>query len=74
MAKEFSMNINRDMLNTKVAENPKTNDDSMNAIMRVADDIMSVFEKNKTSMEDAYITLISLADSIYMYSTLDDKL
>ena len=74
MSKEFSMNINRDMLNTKVADNPKINDESMNGVMRLADDIMGVFEKNKTSMEDAYLTLISLADSIYMYSTLDNNL
>jgi hypothetical protein len=68
------MNINRALLNTEVPQNPKTSDENMNRVMRLCDDIMGVFEKNNSTMEEAYLTLVSLADSIYMYSMFNDKL
>jgi hypothetical protein len=74
MPEKFQMNINRNLLNSEVPQNPKTSDDNMNRVMRLCDDIMGVFEKNNSTMEEAYLTLVSLADSIYMYSMFNDKL
>lgn len=73
MAKEFSMQINRSLLNTNIPQNSQVDNDEMTKLMRVADDIMAVFDKHKVTMEDAYQALISLADSIYLYSTYDEK-
>jgi hypothetical protein len=43
-------------------------------VMRTADEIIEVFAKRKTSMEDAWLILASLADSIYMYATTGEDL
>ena len=48
--------------------------DVLNETMRVADEILEVFRKNKTTMMDAFMILSSLADSIYMYSTFGEEL
>ena len=74
MAKEFNMQINKNLLNTNVPRNPRADDETMTQTMRTADEIMNVFEKNKTSMEEAYLILLSLADSIYMYSISSEEI
>jgi hypothetical protein len=46
----------------------------MDEVMKTADEIIEVFAKRKTSMEDAWLILASLADSIYMYATTGEDL
>lgn len=68
MSRDFNVNLNKTILETKVAPENFGTDEDMNNTMRTADEIIEVFAKNKTSMEDAWLILASLADSIYMYS------
>lgn len=73
MPRDFNININKSLLNTEPIENnPKLQDDTLNNVMRTADEIIEIFDKNKVNLEDAYYILCSLADSIYMYATTGD--
>ena len=72
MARNFNVNLNKTILETKVSPENFIDDDGMNNTMRVADEIIEVFAKNKTNMEDAWIILASLADSVYMYAMTDE--
>lgn len=71
--REFNIKINEEVLkempSTKMLE-----DDTLNETIRIADDILEIFRKNKTNMSDAFMILSSLADSIYMYSTFGEEL
>ena len=71
--REFNFKLNEEVLK-KVPDNPMLEDDALNESIRIADDILEVFRKNKTSMMDAFMILSSLADSIYMYSTFGEEL
>ena len=71
--REFNFKLNEEVLK-KVPDNPMLEDETINKSMRIADDILEVFRKNKTNMMDAYMILCSLADSIYMYSTFGGEL
>lgn len=74
MAREFNINLNKTILNDNIQynHNPKTDDEELNRVMRVADDVIDVFAKHKVNLEDAYWILCSLADSLYMYATTED--
>lgn len=70
MPRDFNIDINKSLLNTEPIENnPKLTDDKLNSVIRTADEIIEIFDKNKVNLEDAYYILTSLADSIYMYAT-----
>lgn len=70
MPRDFNIDINKSLLNTEPIENnPKLTDDKLNSVIRMADEIIEIFNKNKINLEDAYYILTSLADSIYMYAT-----
>ena len=70
MPRDFNIDINKSLLNTEPIENnPKLTDDKVNSVIRMADEIIEIFNKNKINLEDAYYILTSLADSIYMYAT-----
>lgn len=71
--REFNFKLNEEVLK-RVPDNPMLEDDALNESIRIADDILEVFRKNKTSMMDAFMILSSLADSIYMYSTFGEEL
>lgn len=70
--RDFNFQINKEILQAE--KNSMLEDDNINEAMRVADDILEIFKKNKTSMLDAFMILSSLADSIYMYSTFGEEL
>jgi len=74
LAREFNINLNKTVLETKVQPENFATDEGMNEIMRTADEIIEVFAKHKTSMEDAWLILASLADSIYMYAQTGEEL
>lgn len=70
MPRDFNIDINKSLLNTEPIENnSKLTDDKLNTVIRTADEIIEIFDKNKINLEDAYYILTSLADSIYMYAT-----
>lgn len=70
MPRDFNIDINKSLLNTEPIENnSKLTDDKLNTVIRIADEIIEIFDKNKINLEDAYYILTSLADSIYMYAT-----
>lgn len=71
--REFNFKLNEEVLK-KVPDNKMLENDVLNETMRVADEILEVFRKNKTTMMDAFMILSSLADSIYMYSTFGEEL
>ena len=67
MPRDFNIDINKSLQNTEPIENnPKLQDDTLNDMIRVADEIIEIFDKRKINLEDAYYILCSLADSIYM--------
>lgn len=68
MPRDFNINLNKTILDTKIKPEFLGTDDDMNTVIRTADEIIEVFAKNNTSMEDAWLILASLADSIYMYA------
>lgn len=70
--RDFNFQINKEILQAE--KNSMLEDDNINEAMRVADDILEIFRKNKTTMMDAFMILSSLADSIYMYSTFGEEL
>lgn len=70
MPRNFNIDINKSLLNTEPIENNQMlTDDKLNNVIRTADEIIEVFDKNKVNLEEAYYILTSLADSIYMYAT-----
>ena len=70
MARDFNININKSLLNgASVEKHPKLEDDKLNEVIRIADDILEIFDKRNTNLEDAYWILCSLADSIYAFAT-----
>lgn len=71
--RNFNFKLNKEILE-QVPKNPMLEDENINEAMRVADDILEVFKKNKTNMMDSFMILSSLADSIYMYSTFGEEL
>lgn len=71
--REFNFKLNEEVLN-KVPDNKMLENDVLNETIRIADQILEVFRKNKTTMMDAFMILSSLADSIYMYSTFGEEL
>ena len=71
--REFNIKINQDVLKS-TPKNPMLEDEKLNEVFSVADEIIEVFRKRKTTMEDAFFILSSLADSIYMYSTFEDQM
>lgn len=70
--RDFNFEINKEILQAEKHE--MLENDNINDAMKVADDILEVFRKNKTTMMDAFMILSSLADSIYMYSTFGEEL
>ena len=73
LARDFNVNLNKTILQDKIPPENFIDDEGMNEIMNCADDIIEVFAKHKTNMEDAWMILASLADSIYMYATNGDE-
>lgn len=73
MSRQFNLKINTDALD-KLDDSPLRDNDEMNRIMKVGDEIVEVFRKNKITMYDAYLILNSLADSIYLSATYSDDL
>lgn len=71
--REFNFKLNEEVLN-KVPDNKMLENDVLNETIKIADQILEVFRKNKTTMMDAFMILSSLADSIYMYSTFGEEL
>jgi hypothetical protein len=74
MPRDFNVNLNKTILETNVVPENFATDEGMNDIMQTADEIIEVFAKRKTSMEDAWLILASLADSIYMYATTGEDI
>lgn len=73
MSRNFNINLNKAILEKAPPEVLASNDE-MNGIMSTADEIIEVFARNKTSMEDAWLILASLADSIYLYAQSGEDL
>lgn len=73
MSRDFNINLNKTILEKAKPEVLASNDE-MNNIMGTADEIIEVFARNKTSMEDAWLILASLADSIYLYAQSGEDL
>lgn len=71
--REFNFKLNEEVLK-KIPENKMLEDEALNETIRIADDILEVFRKNKTNMQDSFMILCALADSIYMYSTFGEEL
>lgn len=67
--RDFSVKIN-----TAILEDTQTNireqyaDESINKAVTVCNEIIGVLAKNDVGMEDAYMILLSLAESVYISS------
>lgn len=70
--RDFNFKLNTEVLK-QVPDNELMENDQLNQSIRVADEILEVFRKNKINMMEAFLILSSLADSIYMYSTFQDE-
>lgn len=72
MPRSFNIDINKEILNAEsIDNNKKLEEDSITKSMKTADDILEVLKQNKTTLEESYYILCSLADSIYTYATTE---
>lgn len=69
--KDFSVKVNLEAL-SNVNTQEGTSDDDMNKIMSIQEKILEVFEEDEVDMFTAYMILLSMADSIYVSSVLND--
>lgn len=67
MAKDFSFDLNKNLLSNSV-ETKQTTDDDANKLMDIAEEVIDIFAKYNVSYEEAYLMLASIADAIYLYS------
>lgn len=69
--KDFSVKVNLEALSNVNTQESTSNND-MNKIMSIQEKILEVFEEEDIDMFTAYMILLSMADSIYVSSVLND--
>lgn len=74
--RSFNTKINKNVLNGLKENNNNSllNDEITNRAVKTASEILDIFRVNNCTLEEAYLILVSLIDSIYFYSTFKDDL